>query len=105
MFRRNPFSGDDPLADYPNVDGVVALTHKSGCGMTEKEPLRLLRRTLAGYARHVNFSHVVVLGLGCEVNQIRGLKEEQHLVGPHPQHGHPVDGRHAQDRRGCRSLS
>ena len=40
MFRRNPFTGDDPLADYPNVDGVVALTHKSGCGMTQDEPLR-----------------------------------------------------------------
>src|SRR6201986_173568 len=77
MFRRNPFTVDDPLADYPNVDGVVALTHKTGCGMTEAEPLRVLRRTLAGYARHVNFSHVVVLGLGCEVNQIRGLLEEQ----------------------------
>jgi len=79
MFRRNPFTGDDPLADYPNVDGVVALTHKTGCGMTEAEPLRVLRRTLAGYARHANFSHVVVLGLGCEVNQIRGLLEEQRL--------------------------
>ena len=105
VFRRNPFTGDDPLAEYPNVDGVVALTHKTGCGMTESEPLRVLRRTLAGYARHVNFSHVVVLGLGCEVNQIRGLMEEQRLSGPHPQHGHPVDGRHAQDggsRRGVR---
>ena len=40
MFRRNPFTGDDPLADYPNVDGVVALTHKTGCGMTQDEPLR-----------------------------------------------------------------
>src|SRR3954462_2013652 len=81
MFRRNPFTGDDPLADYPNVDGVVALTHKTGCGMTEAEPLRVLRRTLAGYARHVKFSHVIVLGLGCEVNQIRGLMEEQRLAG------------------------
>ncbi len=80
-FRRNPFSGQDPLADFPNVDGVVALTHKTGCGMTEGEPLRLLRRTLAGYARHANFSHVVVLGLGCEVNQIGGLLEEQRLAG------------------------
>src|SRR5277367_1158866 len=80
VFRRNPFSGEDPLADFPNVDGVVALTHKSGCGMTEKEPLRLLRRTLGGYARHVNFSHVVVLGLGCEVNQIRGFKQDEHLA-------------------------
>ena len=81
MFRRNPFSGDDPLAAYPNVDGVVALTHKTGCGMTQDEPLRLLRRTLAGYARHPNFSHVIVLGLGCEVNQIGGLMEEQKLAG------------------------
>ena len=78
-FKRNPFTGSDPLADYPNVDGVVALTHKTGCGMTEGEPLRLLRRTLAGYARHVNFSHVVVLGLGCEVNQIGGLLREEGL--------------------------
>jgi len=81
MFRRNPFTGDDPLAAYPNVDGVVALTHKTGCGMTQDEPLRLLRRTLAGYARHPNFSHVIVLGLGCEVNQIGGLMEEQKLAG------------------------
>jgi altronate hydrolase len=81
IFRRNPFSGHDPLADFPNVDGVVALTHKTGCGMTQGEPLRLLRRTLAGYARHPNFSHVIVLGLGCEVNQIGGLIEEQRLAG------------------------
>jgi altronate hydrolase len=81
MFRRNAFSGDDPLADYPNVDGVVALTHKTGCGMSEGDGLRLLRRTLGGYARHVNFSHVIVLGLGCEVNQIGGLMEEQRLAG------------------------
>jgi len=49
--------------------------------MTEGEPLRLLRRTLAGYARHVNFSHVIAVGLGCEVNQIGGLLEEQRLAG------------------------
>ena len=41
----------------------------------------VLRRTLAGYARHPNFSHVIVLGLGCEVNQIGGLMEEQRLAG------------------------
>ena len=79
-FKRHPFTGFDPLADYPNVDGVVALTHKTGCGMPEGEPLQLLRRTLAGYARHPNFSHVIVLGLGCEVNQIGGLIREQRLA-------------------------
>ena len=54
-FKRNPFIGVDPLAEYPNVDGVVALTHKTGCGMAQGEPLKLLRRTLAGYARHRTF--------------------------------------------------
>lgn len=81
VFKKNPFTGHDPLADYPNVDGVVALTHKTGCGMTQHEPLRLLRRTLGGFARHVNFSHVIVLGLGCEMNQIGGFLEEQKLAG------------------------
>ncbi|MBC7584729.1 MAG: altronate dehydratase [Tardiphaga sp.] len=81
VFKKNPFTGHNPLENYPNVDGVVALTHKTGCGMTQDEPLRLLRRTLGGYARHVNFSHVIVLGLGCEINQIGGLMEEQKLAG------------------------
>jgi altronate hydrolase len=80
-FKRNPFIGLDPLAEYPNVDGVVELTHKTGCGMAQGEPLKLLRRTLAGYARHPNFSHVIVLGLGCEVNQIGGLLAEHQLSG------------------------
>jgi altronate hydrolase len=80
-FKRNPITGHDPLADFPNVDGVVALTHKTGCGMTQSEPLTILRRTLGGYARHVNFAAVIVLGLGCEVNQIGGLMTEQKLAG------------------------
>ena len=81
-FTKNPFGdGYDPLADYAQVDGVVALTHKTGCGMTEKEPLRVLRRVLAGFARHPNFSHVIAIGLGCEVNQLGGMLEEQRLAG------------------------
>lgn len=79
-FKRHPFTGFEPLADYPNVDGVVALTHKTGCGMPEGEPLQLLRRTLAEYARHPNFSHIVVLGLGCEVNQIGAMLKEHNLT-------------------------
>src|SRR6202021_1480555 len=81
IFKKNPFTHDTPLADYPNVDGVVALTHKTGCGMTQDEPLTILRRTLGGYARHANFSAVIVMGLGCEVNQIGGLMQEQKLAG------------------------
>jgi altronate hydrolase len=61
----------DALADYPNVDGVVALTHGTGCGMdSEGLGMRVLERTLAGYATHANFAAVLVVGLGCEANQI-----------------------------------
>jgi altronate hydrolase len=59
------------LAAYPNVDGVVALTHGSGCGMDgDGLGLQVLQRTLAGYATHANFCAVLVVGLGCESNQI-----------------------------------
>ena len=61
----------DALKDFPNVDGVVALTHGTGCGMdTEGAGMQILQRTLAGYATHANFAGVLVIGLGCEANQI-----------------------------------
>ncbi|HYM31885.1 MAG TPA: altronate dehydratase family protein [Candidatus Cybelea sp.] len=73
------------LADYPNVDGVVALTHGTGCGMaSEGEAMDVLRRTLGGFAKHANFAGVLVLGLGCEANQIGGLLRAEGLeAGPH----------------------
>jgi len=65
---------ENRLGDYPNVDGVVALTHKTGCGMaSEGEGIDVLRRTMAGYARHPNFFATQVVGLGCEANQIHNL--------------------------------
>ena len=65
---------ENRLGDYPNVDGVVALTHKTGCGMaSEGEGIDVLRRTMAGYARHPNFFGTQVVGLGCEANQINNL--------------------------------
>ncbi|WP_367393799.1 UxaA family hydrolase [Pseudomonas sp. X4] len=68
------------LADYPNIDGVVALTHGAGCAVDPSgEALGLLRRTLAGYAVHPNFAAVLIIGLGCETNQIESLLETQGL--------------------------
>jgi altronate hydrolase len=62
------------LDTFPNVDGVVALTHGSGCGMdVNGESMHVLRRTLGGYARHANFAGVLIVGLGCEANQISAL--------------------------------
>ena len=69
------------LAKYPNVDGVVALTHGGGCATDSAgEPLAVLRRTLGGYARHPNFAAILVVGLGCETNQIAGLMAQEGLV-------------------------
>ncbi len=69
------------LADYPNVDGVVALTHGSGCGMgSAGDAIDTLRRTIAGYARHPNFAAVLIIGLGCESNQIDRLVEAEKLT-------------------------
>lgn len=69
------------LAAFPNVDGVVALTHGSGCATDSAgEPLQVLRRTLGGYARHANFAAVLVVGLGCETNQIAGLLDQEGLA-------------------------
>ena len=62
------------LRAYPNVDGVVAITHGTGCGMAEHgEPADLLRRVFVGYATPPNFAAGLLLGLGCETNQIDHL--------------------------------
>ena len=68
------------LADFPNIDGIVALTHGMGCATaSDGEELQVLRRTLGGYARHPNFAAVLVVGLGCETNQIQGLIAQEGL--------------------------
>jgi len=54
----------------PNVDGVVAFPHGEGCGHAFGPDVDQLRRTLAGVLMHPNVSAAVILGLGCEVNQI-----------------------------------
>jgi altronate hydrolase len=69
------------LDEYPNIDGVVAITHGAGCAMaSDGEPIAVLRRTIAGYARHANFGGVLMLGLGCETNQLSSLMETQELA-------------------------
>ena len=85
-FIADQFRGS-ALAEFPNVDGVVALGHGTGCGMaSEGLAMDLLRRTIGGYARHPNFAGILILGLGCEANQIGGLMRAEGLsAGPHLQ--------------------
>jgi altronate hydrolase len=73
----------DVQREFPNVDGVIAITHKSGCGTKLfGEDHEALMRVLGGYARHPNIAGYVLIGLGCEVNQTVPLIERQHLGRP-----------------------
>lgn len=60
----------DVSRDHPVIDGVIALTHRGGCGhVADGDDQRLLERVLAGYASHPNVAGYVLVGLGCEVVQ------------------------------------
>jgi altronate hydrolase len=76
----------DVQKDYPNIDGVLAITHKSGCGTKLfGEDHLALQRVLAGYAKHPNIAAYILVGLGCEVNQAAVLVDKQRMAAP----GHP----------------
>jgi altronate hydrolase len=80
----------DVSREYPHVDGVIALTHKSGCAVEEGgEDHTALQRVLAGYARHPNVAAYVVIGLGCEVNQARVMVQRHGLALPLAAEGRP----------------
>ncbi len=65
------------LRDYPNVDGVVAFAHGTGCGMADSGPgFAALERVLAGHAGHPNVGAALFVGLGCEVMQIARMKRD-----------------------------
>lgn len=71
----------DVLAPYPNVDGVTAFVHGTGCAMGgDGTGFELLQRTLWGYARNPNVGGVLMAGLGCEMMQIDWLIEAYGLT-------------------------
>ena len=73
--------GADELARYPNVDGVAAFVHGTGCGMAGSgDGFEALQRVMWGYARHPNVAGVLMVGLGCEMNQIDWLIEANGLT-------------------------
>lgn len=75
------FRQTDLLQKYPNVDGVVAITHKAGCAMQYNGPdHNQLDLTLAGFAKHANVAAYILIGLGCETGQAIHLIENQHLI-------------------------
>ncbi len=72
--------GPELLRHYPNIDGVIGLTHKSGCGMRHgSTAVEQLQRVLAGMALHPNVAGYLLVGLGCESNQLQELIEAMAL--------------------------
>jgi len=67
------------LVLYPNVDGVIALTHAGGCSSPDRTHLQ---RTMAGMARHPNIGGYITVGLGCEGNQPADLARDFGMPDP-----------------------
>jgi altronate hydrolase len=75
------FRGPDALKEFPGVDGVIPITHKSGCGLAiGSQDYYLFQRTLAGMANHPNVGGFLLAGLGCEVTQPLVLAKEGGLI-------------------------
>ena len=69
------------LKDFPNIDGVIALAHGSGCGMPlGAEGHQMLDRVLGGFARHPNVGAYILVGLGCEQSGAEHLVDCQQLA-------------------------
>ncbi len=83
-YVRDRFRTDDFKRNFPNVDGVIAFTHKGGCAIDPGEPQAVLQRVLAGIARHPNISGYLMIGLGCETNQIDAIRRSHKLDQTHP---------------------
>ncbi len=76
------------LKDFPNVDGVVAFAHGTGCAMNTEGPgFMNLQRVLWGHATHPNVGAAIFVGLGCEVMQIARMKQVFDEAGSDRFHG------------------
>ncbi len=64
----------EKLAAFGNVDGVIPIAHGFGCATrVGSDDYTLLQRCLAGMATHPNVGGYILVGLGCETNQLSEL--------------------------------
>ncbi len=71
----------DLLKDYPNIDGILPITHKGGCAFQyDGDDHHQFDRTIAGFAKHPNVAAYIIVGLGCETGQAIHLIENQGLI-------------------------
>ena len=81
-----------------NIDGIAVFPHGDGCGHTIGPDTDQLQRTLAGVMHHPNVGAAVILGLGCEVNQI------EHYLGPNAPKSGRLVGMTLQETGGTRAT-
>lgn len=60
------------IAKYPSIDGIFTVSHPFGCSQLGDD-LVSTQKILAALARHPNAGAVLVLGLGCENNQLKNF--------------------------------
>lgn len=89
-YVRDRFRTPEFIRDFPAVDGVIAFTHKAGCAMDPGAPQQVLQRVLAGVARHPNISGFVMIGLGCEGNQVDAIRKGYQLDAVQPGENTPA---------------
>jgi altronate dehydratase len=81
----------EKLAAYPNVDGVIALVHSTGCcAPPPSHAYRYLQRTLLHTAGHPNVAAAIYVSLGCEGNQIQKDSQTLSASGPFADYLHPI---------------
>jgi altronate hydrolase len=69
------------MANFAGVDGVHAFPHQFGCSQLGDD-LELTQKILAGLVRHPNAGGVLILGLGCENNQMKLMLESIGKISP-----------------------
>ena len=84
------FRSADFARDFPNVDGVVPFTHKGGCAIQLGAPHEVMKRVLAGVAKHPNIFGYVMIGLGCETNQVSFIRSDYRLDVIKPDEARPM---------------
>ncbi len=86
------------------VDGVVAIPHQEGCGHTQGEDTWQLERTIAGMIYHPNVGAVLMVSLGCEVNQLSQYIGTTQLGQQHFRKGKLIVGLEMQSSGGTRQT-
>ncbi|WP_199883870.1 tagaturonate reductase [Anaerosinus massiliensis] len=67
-------AGKKLLGQYAHVDDCIALTHPYGCSQMSEDQ-EATQQILADFVKHPNAGAVLIVGLGCENNNVEVFKQ------------------------------